>query len=54
MQYITYAIYKHQRPRATADRDSAMDDNAEGPSATKNPEDWRPGEAWESRVVQLL
>ena len=35
MQYITYAIYKHQHPRPTADRNSAMDDNAEGPSAMK-------------------
>ena len=35
MQYITYAIYKHQHPRATADQDSAMGDSAEGPSAMK-------------------
>ena len=53
MQYITYAIYKHQRPCATADQDSAMDDNAEGPSATKK-QKIEDREAWESRVVQLL
>ena len=42
MQYITYATYKRQRPHATADRDSAMNDNAEGPSAMKKQkiEDW--------------
>ena len=35
MQYIMYAIYKHQHPRATADQDSTMGDSAEGPSAMK-------------------